>query len=60
MECFGFGFSIFLKKIPLDGTSNEFLCLLFQILEHPIPKVLRLIFQIPNCAIFGFPKHIFN
>jgi hypothetical protein len=47
-------------KIPLDETSNEFLSLLFQILKHPIPKVLRLILQILNCPILGSPKHIFN
>jgi len=48
------------KKIPLDGTFDEFLILFFQILERPIPKVLKLILQILNCPILGFPKHIFN
>jgi hypothetical protein len=51
--------AIFLK-IPLDGTFDEFLCLLFQIPKRPIPKVLKLILQIPNCPILGSPKHIFN
>ncbi len=59
MECFGSSFNNF-KKIPLAGTSNEFLSLLFQILKCLIPKVLRLILQIPNCRIFGSPKYIFN
>jgi hypothetical protein len=40
--------------------SNEFLSLLFQILERLIPRVLILIFQIPYCPILGSPKHIFN
>jgi hypothetical protein len=47
-------------KFPLDGTIDEFLDLLFQILECHVPKVLKLIFQILNCLILGFPKHIFN
>jgi hypothetical protein len=59
MECFGFSFNN-LKKLPLDGTSNEFLNLLFQIPQHYIPRVLRPILQIPNCPILGSPKHIFN
>jgi hypothetical protein len=59
MECFGFGFSKFFK-FALDGTSDEFLCLLFEIPKCPIPKVLKIILQIPNCPILGSPKHIFN
>ncbi len=54
MECFGSGFSNFFQ-FPLDGTSDEFLSLLLQIPEHPIPEVLRLVLQIP-----GSSKHIFS
>jgi hypothetical protein len=62
MEYCGYGIicsTIFLK-IPLDGTPYEFLNLLFQILEHLIPKVLKLILQFFHCPIHGFPEHIFN
>jgi hypothetical protein len=59
MKCFGFGFNN-LKTIPLAGTFNEFLNLLFQIPKHPIPKVLKQNFQILNYPILGSPKHIFN
>jgi hypothetical protein len=48
------------KKIPLDETPDEFLSLLFQILEHLVPMVLKLILQILNFPILSFPKHIFN
>jgi hypothetical protein len=59
MECFGYGFNKFLN-VSFGQDPDEFLSLLFQILEHPIPKVLKLILQILNCLIFNFPKHIFN
>jgi hypothetical protein len=46
-------------QFALDGTSDEFLSLLLQIPEHPIPEVLRLVLQIPNCPIPGSSKHVF-
>ncbi len=47
-------------QFPLDGTSDEFLSLLLQIPECPIPEVLKLVLQIPNCSIPGSSKHIFT
>lgn len=47
-------------QFPLDGTSDEFLSLLLQIPEHPIPEVLRLVLQIPNCPIPGSSKTYFQ